>query len=99
MKTTTPIQDKLELAFGMLAEVRLYNQKKNYLDSNSVAVEAARIERCVEHFYKSEKHDLQYPEYALQFIQVNCKDILGGKYDGEWLNDIKDVDYVEVDGE
>ena len=95
MKTTTPIQDKLELAFGMLAEVRLYNQKKNYLDSNSVAVEAARIERCVEHFYKSEKHDLQYPEYALQFIQVNCKDILSGKYDGEWLNDIKDVNYVE----
>jgi hypothetical protein len=96
--TTTPIQDKLDLAFGMLAEVRLHNQSKS-LDSNSVAVEAARIERCVEYFYKSEKHDLQYPEYALQFIQVNCKDILGGKYDGEWLNDIKDVDYVEVEGE
>ena len=98
MKTTTPIQDKLELAFAMLAEVRLHNQKKS-LDSNSVAVESARIERCVEHFYKEEKHDLQYPDYAMQFIQVNCKAILSDKYDGEWLNDIKDVNYIEEIGE
>lgn len=97
MKTTTPIQDKLELAFRMLAEVRLHNQKKS-LDSNSVDIEAARIERCVEHFYKEEKHDLQYPEYAMQFIQMNCKDIIGTTYDGDWLDGIKDVNYVE-DGE
>lgn len=100
VKTTTPIQDKLELAFDMLAEVRLHNQKKS-LDSNSVAIESARIERCVEHFYKEEKHDLQYPEYAMQFTVIKCKDILGTTYDGEWLNDIKDVNYVEelFDGE
>jgi len=95
MKSTTPIQDKLEIAFALVAEVLLYKQKKDYLDSNFVAIEAARIERCVEHFYKTEKHDLQYPEYAIQFIQQNCKDIINGKYDGEWLDDIQDIKLVD----
>jgi hypothetical protein len=94
MKSTTPIQDRLDNGFKIIAIASLDLRKKP-LERDDIEKEAVRIERCVEHFYKVENHDLQYPEYATKFLNEKFRDIIEGKYDGEWLDGIKDVNYVE----
>ena len=94
MKSTTPIQDRLDKAFKIVAVTILVNRSQP-LERDDIEKEAARIERCTEHFYRTESHDLQYPEYATNFLKERFRDITSGKYDGEWLDGIKDVKYVE----
>ena len=94
MKSTTPIQDRLDNGFKIIAIASLDLRSKP-LERDDIEKEAVRIERCVEHFYKIENHDLQYPEYATKFLNEKFRDIIEGKYDGEWLDGIKDVNYVE----
>lgn len=88
--TTTPIQDRLEKAFSIVAfESLIKNDEPIFLEN--IEAEAARIERCVEHFYKVENHDLQYPEYVSKFLQERYKDIVyGSKYLGDWLDGVQD---------
>jgi hypothetical protein len=88
--TTTPIQDRLEKAYSIVAFASLSeNQEPVFLEN--VEAEASRIERCVEYFYTKENHDLQYPEYASKFLQERYKDIVYGvKYLGDWLGDVQE---------
>jgi hypothetical protein len=88
--TTTPIQDRLEKAFSIIAFASL-RENGEPLFSENVEAEAARIERCVEHFYGAENHDLQYPEYASKFLQERYYDIVyGATYLGDWLDGVRD---------
>ena len=96
MKTTTPIQDRLEKAFGIVAFASLTeNDEPVFLEN--IEAESARIERCVEFFYTKENHDLQYPEYASKFLQERYKDIVySTKYLGDFLEGVADVNYEET---
>lgn len=90
--TTTPTQDRLDKAFSIVAAASLSENGEPVFLEN-VEYEASRIERCVEFFYKSENHDLHYPEYASKFLQERYKDIVfGSKYLGDWLEDVQDSD-------
>ena len=86
----TPVLDRLEKAFNIIAIASLKENGEPVFTEN-IQAEADRIERCVEHFYKVENHDLQYPEYASNFLQERYKDIVyGPKYLGDWLDDVSD---------
>ena len=78
MKSTTPIQDRLDNGFKIIAIASLDLRRKP-LERDDIV----------------ENHDLQYPEYATKFLNEKFRDIIEGKYAGEWLDGIKDVNYVE----
>lgn len=88
--TTTPTLDRLEKAFNIVAVASLSENKEPIFLEN-IEAESIRIERCVEFFYRTENHDLQYFDYASKFLQERYKDIVyGSKYHGNWLDDVSD---------
>jgi len=86
----TPVLDRLEKAFNIIAIASLSENGEPVFLEN-IEAESARIERCVEFFYRVENHDLQYFDYASKFLQERYKDIVyGSKYLGDWLDDVSD---------
>lgn len=77
----------LETAFQLVAYSSLKENNES-LDFANIEVEALRIERCVESFYVSEKHDMQYLEFASNFLRMNFKELVfGTKYLFDYLGD------------
>lgn len=94
MKTSEikrPSVDGLEQAFTVVAFGRLKKLDKPF-NQDSVLSEAARIERCVEFMYKTDKkEDLDYPQFASKFLKDNFKELISGKkYSGSYLSDVND---------
>jgi hypothetical protein len=82
--------EQLETAFKILAFASLKENGEPIFPEN-VEVEAARIERCTEYYYKTENHDLQYPEFAKQFLFENQKDIIyGDRFLKDYLDDVQE---------
>lgn len=79
----------LEQAFNIVAYSSL-KENSEPLDAANIEAESARIERCVEYFYKKDKtSDLDYPQFASKFLQEKYKDIVHtAKYLGDWLDDV-----------
>ena len=83
--------EKLNNAFNIVAFSSLKENGEPVTVEN-VEAESARIERCVEYYYqKDKKCDLDYPEFASNFLQKNFKEIVfGDKYLGFFLDDVSD---------
>jgi len=88
MKTKS-IQEGMEAAFKILAIASLTNQKKER-NTDSIETESARIERCVEYYYKTDKSVLlDYPGFVSKFLQDNYKEITSGnKFSSLYLDDL-----------
>ena len=86
-----PSIEGLEQAFTVVAFARLKKMDKPF-NQDSVLSEAARIERCVEYMYKTDKkEDLDYPRFASKFLKDNFKQLISGKkYSGLYLSDVVD---------
>lgn len=86
-----PSVDGLNQAFTVVAFGRLKNLDKPF-NQDSIAHEAARIERCVEYLYKIDKKmELDYPQFASIFLKENFRELISGnKYSGLYLDDVKD---------
>lgn len=79
----------LDRAFTIVAFSSLKENGEPVDDAN-VEAESARIERCVEHFYKTSKDsELDYPQFASKFLQEKFHDIVHtAKYLGDFLDDV-----------
>ena len=79
----------LDRAFTIVAFSSLKENGEPVDDAN-VEAESARIERCVEYFYKTSKDDtLDYPQFASKFLQEKFHDIVHtAKYLGDFLDDV-----------
>ena len=86
---TTPILDRLEQAFNIIAFSSL-KEHNIPTTSDNIATESARIERCVEYFYVKDNHVLQYPEYAAKFLTERWSSIVfTDEYQGNWIDDVQ----------
>lgn len=87
-----PTTEGLQNAFNIIAYASL---KENGEPTNAANIdaEAARIERCVEYHYRTDKQvELDYPQFASKFLQENMQEIIhGDKYFGFYLDDVSDV--------
>ena len=94
MKTVT--LESLQTAFDIVAYASL-KENKGLLNNDSIQTESARIERCVEHYYKTDKKvELDYLAYASKFLSDNYKDIIyTNKYIGSYLDDVEDDHKVD----
>lgn len=90
-KTTNqkqPSNEQLETAFTIVAFASL-KENNEPLTKENLEAESARIERCVEFYYKTQEHDLQYPEFAKKFLFENQKEIIyGDKFLNDYLDDV-----------
>lgn len=88
-KIKTPSYNGLQKAFQIVAFSSL-KENNEPLDDANIDAEMARIERCVEFYYKKDKSvELDYPQFASKFLQDNYKDIVfGTKYLGFFTDDI-----------
>ena len=88
-KIKSPSVENLQHAFNIVAYSSL-KENNEPLDQENIEAEAARIERCVEFYYKTDKQaELDYPEFASKFLQDNYKEIVfGDKYLGFFLEDL-----------
>jgi hypothetical protein len=79
----------LEKAFTIVAFSSL-NENGEPVDTANVEAESARIERCVEYFYKQDTtFELDYPQFASKFLQEKFYDLVHTtKYLGDFLDDV-----------
>lgn len=85
-----PTLQGLQQAYTLVAMASLKNHNK-LINKESIEIEAARIERCVEYFYKKDKkveYDLQ--QFASKFLQENFRGLIKNKYSGQYLDDVPD---------
>jgi hypothetical protein len=75
--------------------------KKIPLTEDVLDTESSRIERCIEIFYATETHDMQFLEFAADFLTKNSKELVfGTQFSGLYLSEVQDVtkessDYTE----
>ena len=83
--------EQLQKAFDIIAYSSLHENHEPVTPEN-IEAESARIERCVEHFYKLDKKcELDYPEFASKFLKDNYNDIVfTAKYLDQYLDDVSD---------
>jgi hypothetical protein len=91
MEIKRPSDAGLEHAFTIVAYTSL-NENNESVDIENVEAESARIERCVEHYYKIDRNcDLDYPQFAAKFLQENFRDIVySDKYIDDFLDGVAD---------
>jgi hypothetical protein len=89
IKIKTPSVEGLQKAFTIVAYSSL-KQNNEPLNGENIEAEAARIERCVEYYYKIDKKaELDYPIFASKFLQDNFKQIISGNnFLGYFLDDL-----------
>lgn len=76
---------KFEKLVEVIAATRILNKKT----SLTFEAETARIERCVEHFYKTQDFDEDFYEFGIAFIKELANEmIFTSDYDGMFLNDV-----------
>lgn len=88
-KIKSPSVEGLQKAFTIVAYSSL-KENNEPLDDANIEAESARIERCVEHYYKIDKKvELDYPAFASKFLKDNYKEIVfGTKYLGFFTDDL-----------
>lgn len=87
-----PTVDAVEKSFQIVAYYTLKQNKKE-LSIENVENEAQRLERCVEFYYVKESHDMQYLEFAADFLLKNFKELIFGvQYALEYLTDTPEND-------
>tara|TARA_B110000503_G_scaffold134325_1_gene213133 strand:+ start:466 stop:804 length:339 start_codon:yes stop_codon:yes gene_type:complete len=87
-----PTIEQLEKAFTIVAYTNLSMKSKKITD-DTVGCEAKRLERCVEEFYTYTNHDMQYMEFAANFLTENLEEILSGnKFSSSYI-DINNTHY------
>jgi hypothetical protein len=86
-----PSVEELAQAFNVVAFSRLKKMDRPF-NQDSVLTESARIERCVEFYYKIDKKmELDYPQFASKFLKDNLKQLISGnKYSGTYIDDVND---------
>ena len=83
-----PTVDAIEKSFQVVAYSFLKQNAKD-LSIENVEIEAQRLERCVEFYYVKENHEMQYLEFAADFLLKNFKEIVfGAKYALDYLMNI-----------
>jgi len=84
----SPTETSIQKAFNVVAVSSLFVNGGS-LHQDNIDCEAARIERCVEHFYINEDHNLHYHDYAAKFLMDRYHDIVySNVYCGDWLQGI-----------
>ena len=99
-KVSTAKQPTIEQVTEALNVVAFYvlKMKKKTFTNDSVDCEAQRIERCIEEYYVKENHEMQFLEFASNFLVENYKELVfGDKFNGEYLSDIQDPINESVD--
>ena len=92
-----PTIDQVTEALNVVAFYVLKMKKKTFTD-DSVACEVQRLERCIEEYYVKEKHDMQFLEFASNFLVKNYKDLVfGSQFKGEYLGGVQDVTKETID--
>ena len=83
-----PTVAAVEKSFQIVAYSTLKQNSKE-LSIENVEIEAQRLERCVEFYYVKENHEMQYLEFASDFLFKNFKEIVfGAKYALDYLMNI-----------
>ena len=77
-------------ALKIIAYAILYNRSEK-ISEDSIERESARIERCVELYYKMSNESItHYLDFASKFLKDNHKEIVfGTKFNGDYLDDVK----------
>jgi hypothetical protein len=92
-----PTIDQVTEALNVVAFYVLKMKKKTFTNE-SVDCEAQRIERCIEEYYVKENHEMQFLEFASNFLVENYKELVfGSKFDGSYLSSVKEpsIDSME----
>lgn len=77
--------EQFEKAIEVVAGIRILNNKTKL----SFEAETARIERCVEHFYKTQDFDEDFYEFGLNFIKELANELVySGQYEDTYLSNI-----------
>lgn len=92
-----PTIDQVTEALNVVAFYVLHMKKKTFTN-DSVDCEAQRLERCIEEYYVKENHEMQFLEFASNFLVKNYKELVfGSQFNGDYLSDIQDPTNESVD--
>ena len=92
-----PTIDQVTEALNVVAFYVLHMKKKTFTN-DSVDCEAQRLERCIEEYYVKENHEMQFLEFASNFLVKNYKELVfGTQFNGDYLSDIQDPTNESVD--
>ena len=92
-----PTIDQVTEALNIVAFYALKMKKKTFT-TDSVDCEAQRLERCIEEYYVKENHEMQFLEFASNFLVKNYKELVfGSQFDGDYLNGVSDPSEESVD--
>ena len=92
-----PTIDQVTEALNVVAFYVLKMKKKTFTN-DSVDCEAQRLERCIEEYYVKENHEMQFLEFASNFLIKNYKELVfGTQFNGDYLSDIQDPTNESVD--
>lgn len=80
------IQEKLFQSYRIVAYTKLKISGKKF-DKNDLEIETARIERCCDHYYYTDKQmKLNYFDFISDFLKENFKELISGdKFSGYYL--------------
>lgn len=85
-----PTIKQVEEALNVVAFYVLKMKKKSFSEDD-FATEVQRIERCIEEHYVKENHEMQFLEFASNFLVENYKELVfGNKFNGDYLNGVSD---------
>lgn len=88
---------QIEEALNAVAFYALKNKHKACTEI-SVDCESKRIERCVEEYYVKEDHEMQFLEFAANFLIINYNELVFGvKFNGVYLTGIQNPTNESVD--
>jgi hypothetical protein len=92
-----PTIDQVTEALNVVAFYVLKMKKKTFTN-DSVDCEAQRLERCIEEYYVKENHEMQFLEFASNFLIKNYKELVfGTQFNGDYLNGVSDPFEETVD--
>lgn len=92
-----PTLAQVDKALTVIAASIILN-KKLFLSEDTLETESRRLERCVEEYYVKEKHEMQFLEFAANFLKENYKELVfGSQFDGDYLDNIKDPNEETID--
>jgi len=95
--TKQPSIKSVETAIKIMAfsSLKTKELKHSYED---VEIEAYKMEQCIEEYYRKEKHEMQYLEFASDFIMKNFKEfVFGTKFKFEFVPEPDTMDNRPTD--
>jgi hypothetical protein len=92
-----PTIDQVTEALNVVAFYVLKLKRKTFTN-DSVECEVQRLERCIEEYYVKETHEMQFLEFASNFLVKNYKELVfGTQFDGLYLSEVQDVTKETID--